>query len=195
MTKSETIWTIEGDPPFTAFEPTPFKKARAGEPMQIEVNLVANVEDGFRKHALVKPNVPSMITYGIRSDEGAIPSKHDYDAGDTAPPPISYFAAGIAFCLMSHLKAFIFERKLNIKSYSVEQRLTFTRGLPEDQERSGKAGASCDLFETYVLVESDEPAEVVKALIKDAQAVCMATVAMVNPVPAVTHIQLNGAEL
>lgn len=195
MTKSDIIWTTDGDPPFTAFEPTVFKKARAGEPMQIEVNLVAHVEEGFRKHALVKPNIPTMITYGIRSDEGAIPSKHNYDGGDSAPPPISYFAAGIAFCLMSHLKAFIFERKLNIESYSVEQRLVFTRGLPEDVERSGKVGASCDLFETHVLVSSDEPAEVVKSLIKDAQSVCMASVAMINPVPAVTHIQLNGTEI
>src|SRR3546814_7660844 len=93
---------------------------------------------------------------------------------------------------MSHLKGFIHERKLNIKNYTVEQRLIFSRGAPEDLELSGKTGASCDLFETHVIVERDEPADAVKALIEDAQAVCMSSVALVNPVPSVTRVQLNG---
>src|SRR3546814_11002115 len=65
---------------------------------------------------------------------------------------------------------------------------------PEDLELSGKTGASCDLFETHVIVESDEPADAVKALIEDAQAVCMESVALVNPVPSVTRVQLNGQD-
>lgn len=192
MTKSEIVRAVEHEPPFTAFEPTPFRKARAGESLQIEINLVAEVEENFRKLAFVKPNLPNMMTFAIRSDEGAIPSRNNYSGEGSAPPPLSYFCAGIAFCLMSHLKGFIHERNLDIKSYTVEQRLIFSRGAPEDLELSGKTGASCDLFETHVIVESDEPAAAVKALIEDAQAVCMASVALVNPVPSVTRVQLNG---
>lgn len=192
MPEAKIVWTVDDEPPFTAFEPTPFKKPRPNESMKIEVNLVAEVEDGFRKHALVRPNLPNMPTFGIASDEGNIPSKHNYRGEASAPPPLSYFAAGVAFCLMSHLKGFIYERKLDIKRYAVEQRLVFTRGLPEDAEISGRAGASCDLFETHVLVESDESAENIKSLIEDAQAVCMASVALINPVPAMTHVHLNG---
>lgn len=192
MAESKIVWTVDNEPPFTAFEPTPFKKARHGESLQIEVNLVAENEDGFRKHAFVKPNLPNFLTYVIASDEGVIPSKHKYQGEASAPPPLSYFAAGVAFCLMSHLKTFVHERKLDIRSYTVEQRLVFTRGLAEDAETSGKPGASCDLFETYVLVDSDETADDIKSLIEDAQAVCMASVALINPVPAVTRIQLNG---
>jgi uncharacterized OsmC-like protein len=195
MPEAKIVWTVDHEPPFTAFEPTPFKRARPGESLQIEVNLVAETEDGFRKHAFVKPNLPNFLTYAIASDEGVIPSKHNYQGEASAPPPLSYFAAGVAFCLMSHLKGFIHERKLDIRNYTVEQRLVFTRGLPEDAETSGKAGASCDLFETHVLVDSDEPAAAIKSLIEDAQAVCMASVALVNPVPSVTRVQLNGEEI
>jgi len=195
MTGSKIVWTVDHEPPFTTFEPTPFKKARPGESLQIEVNLVAEVEDGFRKHAFVKPNLPNFSTFAITSDEGNIPSKHNYHGDACAPPPLSYFAAGVAFCLMSHLKGFIHERKLSIRSYRVEQRLVFTRGLPEDVELSGKGGASCDLFETHVLVDSDESAEDIKALIADTQSVCMASVALIKPVPSITHVRLNGHEI
>src|SRR3546814_13002442 len=92
----------------------------------------------------------------VRSDEAHIPSKNNYQGEGSAPPPLSYFAAGAAFCLMSHLKGYIHERKLDVRSYAVEQRLKFTRGLPEDVENSGKPGASCDLLETHVIIDSDE---------------------------------------
>src|SRR3546814_4857953 len=103
-----------------------------------------------------------MMTFAIRSDEGAIPSRNNYSGEGSAPPPLSYFCAGIAFCLMSHLKGFIHERKLNIKNYTVEQRLISSRGEPEDLELSGKTGASCALLVNNVIVGNDEPAVAVK---------------------------------
>src|SRR3546814_19934042 len=118
--------------PYTTLFRTPFRKARPGESLQIESNLVAEVEENFCKLAFVKPNLPNMMTFAIRSDEGAIPSRNNYSGEGSAPPPLSYFCAGIAFCRMSHLKGFIHERKLNIKNYTVEQRLIFSRGAPED---------------------------------------------------------------
>src|SRR3546814_5363319 len=95
---------------------------------------------------------------------------------------------------MSHLKGYIHERKLDVRSYAVEQRIKFTRGLPDDVENSGKPGASCDLLETHVIIDSDEAPDVIRSCIEDAQAVCMATVALINPVPAVTYIRLKGEE-
>src|SRR3546814_11407050 len=93
---------------------------------------------------------------------------------------------------MSHLKGYIHERKLDVRSYAVEQRLKFTRGLPEDVENSGKPGASCDLLETHVIIDGDEAPDVVRACIEDAPAGCILTVALVNPVPAVTYNRLDG---
>src|SRR3546814_15131857 len=57
MTNSEIVRAVDHEPPFTAFEPTPFRKARPGESLQIEINLVAEVEENFRKLAFVKPNL------------------------------------------------------------------------------------------------------------------------------------------
>src|SRR3546814_2215361 len=107
MTNSEIVRAVDHEPPFTAFEPTPFRKARPGESLQIEINLVAEVEENFRKLAFVKPNLPNMMTFAIRSDEAAIPSRNYYRGKSLEPPPLSYFYAGIVFCLMLHLKAFI----------------------------------------------------------------------------------------
>src|SRR3546814_18187327 len=69
MTNSEIVRAVDHEPPFTAFEPTPFRKARPGESLQIEINLVAEVEENFRKLAFVKPNMPNMMTFAIRSEE------------------------------------------------------------------------------------------------------------------------------
>src|SRR3546814_9446606 len=91
MTNSEIVRAVDHEPPFTAFEPTPFRKARPGESLQIEINLVAEVEENFRKLAFVKPNLPNMMTFAIRSDEGAIPSRNNYSGEGSAPPPLSYF--------------------------------------------------------------------------------------------------------
>src|SRR3546814_8861119 len=78
---------------------------------------------------------------------------------------------GVQTCALpiSHLKGYIHERKLDVRSYAVEQRLKFTRGLPEDVENSGKPGASCDLLETHVIIDSDEAPDVIRSCIEDAQ--------------------------
>src|SRR3546814_5338188 len=88
MTNSEIVLAVDHEPPFTAFEPTPFRKARPGESLQIEVNLVAEVAENFRKLAFVKPNLPNMMTFAIRSDEGAIPSRNNYSGEGSEPPPL-----------------------------------------------------------------------------------------------------------
>lgn len=195
MPEAQIVWTVDEELPLTTFETTPFKLARKGESLKVEVNLVVEVESNFRKRAYVKPNLPNYQTFVVCSDEAHIPSKNNYEGEGSAPPPLSYFAAGAAFCLMSHLKGYFHERKIEVRSYKVEQRLKFTRGLPEDVENSGKPGASCDLLETHVVIDSDEAPDVIRSCIEDAQAVCMATVALINPVPAVTYIQLNGEEI
>src|SRR3546814_13427108 len=144
MPEAQIVWTVNEEQPITTFETTPIKLARRGESLKVEVNLVAEVENNFRKRAYVKPNLPNYQTFVVRSDEAHIPSKNNYPGEGSAPPPLSYFAAGAAFCLMSPLKGYIHERKLDVRSYAVEQRLKFTRGLPEDVEISGKPAASYD---------------------------------------------------
>src|SRR3546814_7364791 len=105
MTNSEIVRAVDHEPPFTAFEPTPFRKARPGESLQIEINLVAEVEENFRKLAFVKPNLPNMMTFAIRSDEGAIPSRNNYRSEEHTSELQSLMRISYAvFCLKKNNK-------------------------------------------------------------------------------------------
>src|SRR3546814_7589064 len=69
MPEAQIVWTVDEELPLTTFETTPFKLARRGESLKVEVNLVAEVENNFRKRAYVKPNLPNYQTFVVRSDE------------------------------------------------------------------------------------------------------------------------------
>ncbi len=59
---------------------------------ELRISLVAENLDGMRKRAIVTLEQPEGSTFSILCDEGA------YLGGeDTAPPPLSYFSAAIAF--------------------------------------------------------------------------------------------------
>ena len=59
---------------------------------ELRVSLEAESLDGMKKRAIVTLEQPEGSTFSIICDEGA------YLAGeDTAPPPLAYFSAGIAF--------------------------------------------------------------------------------------------------
>src|SRR3546814_19545535 len=67
MTNSEIVRAVDHEPPFTAFEHTPFRKARPGEPLQIDINTVSEGEENFRTLTFIKPNGPKLITLKKRS--------------------------------------------------------------------------------------------------------------------------------
>jgi len=59
---------------------------------ELRVHVAARTLEGMKKEALVTLEQPVGSVYRMRCDEGA------YLAGeDTAPPPLSYFSAAIAF--------------------------------------------------------------------------------------------------
>jgi hypothetical protein len=59
---------------------------------ELRVRVEARTLEGMKKEALVRLEQPVGSVYRMRCDEGA------YLAGDdTAPPPLSYFSAAIAF--------------------------------------------------------------------------------------------------
>jgi hypothetical protein len=59
---------------------------------ELRVVIEAESLDGMKKRATVTLEQPEGSTFSIVCDEGA------YLAGeDTAPPPLAYFSAGIAF--------------------------------------------------------------------------------------------------
>ena len=59
---------------------------------EVRVHVEARSLEGMKKEAVVTLEQPVGSVYRMRCDEGA------YLAGeDTAPPPLSYFSAAIAF--------------------------------------------------------------------------------------------------
>ena len=65
---------------------------QAHQDRELRVAIDAESIDGMKKRAIVTLEQPEGSTFSITCDEGA------YLAGeDTAPPPLAYFSAGIAF--------------------------------------------------------------------------------------------------
>ena len=52
----------------------------------------------------------------------------------------------------------------------------------------------CDSFETYVLIDSDEPAERLNAFLKICEEACIASQTIANAIPTQVHLVLNGAQ-
>ena len=59
---------------------------------ELRVRLTAETLDGMAKRAAVTLEQPAGSTFEINCDEGAYLS-----GDDTAPPPLSYFSAAVAF--------------------------------------------------------------------------------------------------
>lgn len=171
------------------FEVTPFEKARPGENMKFEVNVIAESDRGMRKKALVEPNLPTWGTFELICDEGTA-----LGGEDTAPPPLGYFSSGLAFCLLTHLASYIRAKKLKVDNIRVEQRMRFSTSLVTEAEKSADLQGNCDGLETYVVIDSPEPAERIKALIEVSESACMALQAIVNTVPQFTKVRLNGED-
>ena len=178
---------VDQGPALTTFEVRPFEKPRPGEQMVFEVNLMAESLDGMRKRAVIEPNLPTWGAFELICDEGA-----GLGGTDTAPPPLGYLSAGIAFCLLTHLTSFVRAKGMNIDRIRVEQRVNFSTTLVTDAEKMGDLKGSCDGVETHVLVEGSEPVENIKELVRISENACMAMQSIVNATPQATHLHLNG---
>lgn len=180
----------DASPEFEKIDVTPFVKPRPGEQMSFEVNLVAESQEGMSKVAVVEPNLPTWSPFEIRCDEGTA-----LGGTDRAPPPLGYLSAGIAFCLLTHLSAFIRAKGMRITSLKLEQRTKFATTLVTEAEQGGDFRGRCLGVETHVLVEGDHSAADIRALARESEAACMAMQSIVNATPAVTSLHLNGAKV
>jgi uncharacterized OsmC-like protein len=158
--------------------------------MRFEVNLVAESLEGMKKKAVVEPNLPTWGAFEIQCDEGGA-----LGGTDTAPPPLGYLSAGIAFCLLTHLSAFIRAKGLSIDSLTIEQRTKFATTLVTEAEEAGDFRGECEGVETHVIVNGDHSAEEIRQLAEESENACMAMQAIMNATPANTKLYLNGNEL
>lgn len=190
MSNSEIVKKVDKTVTPTSFEVTQFEKPKQGGRMAFEVNVIAESGERMHKRALVEPNLPSWGTFEINCDEGGA-----LGGDDTAPPPLGYLSAGLAFCLLTHLTSYARAKKLDIKNMRVEQRIKFSTTLVTEAEKEADLGGACDGVETHVIVESGESQDAIDEMINSSKAACMAMQSFINAIPQVTHIHLNDKEV
>ena len=182
---------VPGMPRPTMFQLTPARKTKDG--LELELHVLAELVPGpgLVKRGVVKPNIDSFGAFQMFCDEGAA-----IGGTDTAPAPLSYLAAGIAFCLLTHLKGYAESHKLTISSLRIEQKMVFQSRIPGmTADMDGQMEGLSKGIETFILVETDEPPEVVARMAEVAEKACMAAQTVVNAVPAATTVVRNGERL
>ncbi|MEM9530596.1 MAG: OsmC family protein [Pseudomonadota bacterium] len=170
------------------FEPGPFRKSRPPEPLRFEVNLTAEAHSMQQKTGTVQVNIPGFSPVRLYCDE------QPPVGGDAAPPPLAFFAAGIGFCLMTHLTDILHTRNIQVDSLRLEQRVRFMTNLGSMRELGVRTQGECEMVETHVVIDSPEPAERIRALLAEAEGACMAHHALRNPIPWSTRLVHNGEE-
>ena len=173
----------------TEFEPAPFRKAKVPEPLQFEVNIVAHAEERQKKNGLIQVSIPGFSPVKLYCDEQ--PPVGD----DTAPPPLAFFSAGIAFCLLTHLTDILTARNIKVDSMRIEQRIRFKTNLSTMRTLGHTTEGECEAIESHVLIDSPESEETIRNLVAEAEGACMAHHAMRNPTPWSTRTVHNGSEI
>lgn len=173
----------------TQYEKSPFKKGRPPEPLQFEINLTAQAHDRQKKSGLVQVNIPGFSPLKLYCDE------QTPVGDDTAPPPLAYMCAGIAFCLMTHLTDIYTARKIKVKSMNIEQKVRFQTNLSNMRDLGHTTEGETLGIETHVLIDSDEPQELIMELMDEAENACMAHHALRNPIPWSSRLVYNGQEV
>lgn len=187
---TEIVYRIEDDIDMQKVSLTPYKKPRLGEGNRFEMYAQVEHLGGMAQRAEVSITSPSWMPFSIASDEGTA-----IGGSNTAPAPLSYFTAGIAFCFLSHVAMYSRACKINIKKASVELRMKFCIvNNPGRMETEGLGGTS-DGLEFHFVVESDEPQEKIKKVYDECINACVALQSIVKPVPFEPHLHLNGAIL
>ncbi|MCG8436203.1 MAG: OsmC family protein [Gammaproteobacteria bacterium] len=185
---AQIVTKIDEMPEPASFKIETAKKSRDG--LDLEVHVLAELMPGpgLVKRGYVKPNIPSFGAFELYCDEGSV-----IGGTDTAPAPLSYLAAGIAFCFLTHLKGYADMQKLKIDSLKLEQRMKFQSRIPGmTSDMGGEMEGYSNGMETCVLIETDESPEVVAHMIEVAEKACMAAQTVVNAVPASTKVIRNG---
>lgn len=153
----------------------------------ISVRLQAEVIEGERKRALVVQDVPKGSEWELFSDEGP-----GIGGEDTAPEPLTYMAAAVAFCHLTQMSQFAKAHRLAIDAMRVEQEWTYEL---EGSWRAATREGSCKSVQTRVQIESQEDVEIVRRMVATAERACFAMQALARPVSLQTTASLNGAAL
>lgn len=182
------ITKVDALPAMEAMSTPPVEKTPEG--LNLEVHISAETLSGGVKRGTVKPNIPTFSAFELLCDEGTM-----IGGTDSAPAPLSYLAAGVAFCFLTHLKSYADAQKLTIDNIKVEQKMKFQSRIPGvTAEMGNQMEGHSNGLETHVLITSNEAPAALQKMIDVAHKACMAAQTVVTPVPATTTLYINGQE-
>lgn len=174
---------------FEALDPVEPETAQ-GE-RAIAVNVIAAGEEKMRKRALVSTHgVPGYGTFEVHCDEGT-----PLGGDDSAPPPLSYLAVGVAFCALTHVTEYTRATKMRVDDARIELRLGFATSVTPRTLRDRTGTGRCTGITLCLCVDTDEAPERVAELAGIVRQACMALQALVQHVPADFSVHHNGKPL
>ncbi|MCM2375294.1 OsmC family protein [Aporhodopirellula aestuarii] len=154
---------------------------------EVVLRLEAESLDNMRKQATVRVDQPKGSTFQIICDEGP------YLGGDdSAPPPLAYYSASIAFCLLTQLSRYASIKKLNIHSMKLSQETRFA--MEGSVVKGTLAGRGVEVV-TNLDIESDESEETIRQMIEVGKNSCFIHQSIMNPVPSRIEATVNGDPL
>ena len=132
---------------------------------ELVITLEANSLERMRKQATVTIEQPKGSTFSIICDEGPY-----LDGDDSAPAPLAYYSAGIAFCLLTQLSRYAKIMKLGVEEMTLRQE---TRFAMEGSALQGTLTGRGLIVETTVDITSDEPKEKIIQMVRVGKQSCL----------------------
>jgi uncharacterized OsmC-like protein len=183
--------TVETTPIVFKIDGTPNSATRMPDDVRIDrdilIHTVAETEDGMRKRAVVDSPAFPGVAWSIACDEGP-----RLGGSESAPPPLSYFAAGVAFCLLTQLTRYHEVKKLKVRSIGLEQTMRFRR---TGSVLAGTFEARALELRTVLDVRADEDPDTVAEIVRIGEQMCFAAQAITQEVPSTVEVLLNGHPL
>ncbi len=169
----------------TTFTPTkavPVNGAITENIMTITQNIL-NKEAHFLKKGVVKPvGEKQFSAWELVSDEGG--SGH----GQTAPNPLTYYAAGASSSLLTQVERLVQVLNLDVEDVKVESKIIFRWSDPMRDNWSGYT----DKVISNILITSSESPEKIKELKEKALNAWAVGEGLANKTPIDVEILING---
>lgn len=192
MTDRSIVKKVDKPVEQSSFAPPSFQKAKVGEKLKIDMYVVAEPLDNgpLMKKANVSTNLPGWGVWEIVCDEGT-----NGGGFDSAPSPLMYFSAGIAFCLLTHIQTAAKLLKIKLDRVRVEQRTTFSTTYNFGSMHPKNLFGAGEQQETHLFIESSETEQNLQDFAKWCEQGCMAFQTVANATPATTYLHLNGENI
>ena len=153
----------------------------------ITVGVRARAMDGLRREALVEQVEPPGATFTLIADEPA-----SVGGTGTAPTAIQYYAASLAFAMMSHVSWFARIGKLEVAELRMH---VTTRFYMAGSAQDGTVEGGPLEFDTHIEIDSSDPAEDIALALARAERTCFTHRSAIEPVIVNRTFALNGQEL